>query len=155
MSSDRWVDTRVERAAILAVERSILEHTDLITASPAVDFGIDLLAFQVNPFGVIPVQVKGAHSGLKVWSKYDEGPIVVAYVLEPLGDAPTVCIMSGHEAWNLPNEYVKRGGRASDHAAENDSYRWASVTKLLRNILAEYEATSERWMTLYEEVRAR
>lgn len=69
MSGDRWSGTRIERAAVLAVERSVLEHTDFVTALPATDHGIDLLVFKPEPFAVAPLQVKGAESGLKVMSR--------------------------------------------------------------------------------------
>lgn len=149
------MDTRVERAAVLAVERSILEHTELVTAQPVADFGIDLLAFRPEPFGVIPVQVKGAKSGFTVWGKYSQSPVIMAYVLDPLDDAPSVCIMSGQEAWGLPFEYVERGGRAKGHDVDNLSYRWASATRLLRTMLRERSASRERWALLFEEVRAK
>lgn len=48
--TDRSTDTRVERAAVLAAERSLLGHADLITAQRVVDFGFDLLAFCADPF---------------------------------------------------------------------------------------------------------
>ncbi|WP_217133933.1 hypothetical protein [Leucobacter chinensis] len=155
MSSDRWTDTRVERAAVLAVERSVIEHTELITATPATDFGIDLLAFHTAPFGAVPIQVKGASSGLTVWRKYTSTPLIIAYVLDPLGDVPTTCIMTGDDAWQLPFEYAERGGGAKGHDCENDSYRWPSVTKLLHELLIERQATKARWNALFEEVRAR
>lgn len=155
MSLDRRMDMRVERAAVLAVERSILEHTNWITALPAGDIGIDLLAFRTDPFGAIPIQVKGAHSGLTVWGKYAGAPVVMAYVLDPLTDSPDVVIMSGEEAWNLPFAYVERGGRAAGHELDNLSYRWASTTKVLKEILAERRASAGRWEGLFEEIRAR
>jgi hypothetical protein len=155
MSNDRQADTRVERAAILATERSILEHTDLITAQPAVDFGIDLLAFRPKPFAVAPIQVKGKQSGLTVWRKHAEWPLLVVYVLDPLGEYPLVAIMTGEDAWRLPFEYGERGGRATDHDAENVSYRWPSMTKRLRALVTERAATPERWEQLFEKVRAR
>lgn len=155
MSGDRWTDTRVERAAVLAVERSVIEYTDLVTATPSADFGIDLLAFRTAPFGVVPIQVKGASSGLTVWGKYARSPLIIAYVIDPLGDAPTTCIMTGDDAWRLPFEYVERGGKAKGHNMENESYRWPTLTKLLQALLLERQATNERWNTLFEEVRAR
>ena len=155
MSYDRRQDVRVERSAVLSVERSILDLTDLITAQPSSDFGIDLLAFRSEPFGVIPIQVKGAASGLTVSRQYASSPLVLAYVIDPLSQSPVVSIMSGSDAWDLPNQYVARGGRASDHDADNTSYRWASVTHLLRELLVERQATTDRWNMLFEENRAK
>lgn len=155
MSHDRWADVRIERAAVLAVERSVLEHTDLVTAAPSADFGIDLLAFRTKPFGVVPIQVKGAGSGMTVWGKHAQAPIIIAYVIDPLSDSPNVCIMTGAEAWSLPFEYIEQGGRAEGHDLGNKSYRWSSLTRLLRTMLEERKATPQRWDNLFEEVRAR
>lgn len=135
---------------MLAVERSILHLTDLTTAVPSVDVGIDLLAYQRTPFSVLGVQVKGATKGLTVWRKYSGDSIVVAYVLDPLLETPSIHLMSGEEAWRLPELYVERGGRASDHRATNETYRWPSTTKLLREVLTPFEATKERWAKLFE-----
>ncbi len=41
---------QVERAAVLAAQRSLLLHTDFIDAAPSIDRGIDLLAFRPDPF---------------------------------------------------------------------------------------------------------
>lgn len=145
VSVDRELDTRVERSAVLAVERSLLAVPPWITAHPVSDFGTDLVAFRMEPFKAVPVQVKGARSGLTVWRRYGQWPIIMAYVVEPLSDAPLVSIMTGEDAWRLPVEYVARGGRASDHKPTNDSYRWPSVTGLLRTLLQERTASAERW----------
>jgi hypothetical protein len=145
----------VERAAVAAVESSLLRLTDLSLAMPLVDHGIDLIAFRPRPFATAGVQVKGAVSGLTVYSKYVAEPVLISYVLKPLSPAPEVFILTGADAWDLPNEYQRRGGRASDHHESNVSYRWNSVTSLLREILDEYQATEERWASLFEQVRAR
>lgn len=136
---------QVEQAAVLAVRRSLLLHTDFIDATPSTDLGIDLIAFQPDPFVAIPIQVKGTQSGLKVYSKHSSPELLVAYVLDPLAEDSTVCLMQGSEAWNLPFEYIERGGRASDHSEDNGNYRWSSITKLLRVMLLEKEASKERW----------
>ena len=40
--------------------------------------------------------------------------MIVSYVLDPLG-AADVALLTGEQAWNLPVDYVARGGAASDH----------------------------------------
>lgn len=155
MSGDRWSDTRIERAAVLAVERSVLEHTDFVTSLPATDHGIDLLVFKPEPFAVAPLQVKGAESGLKVLSKYVGSPILMAYVIDPRGVDPLVSIMTGDDAWQLPLEYVREGGRASDYDPHGESYRWPRVTSKLRCLLENRRASRDRWLELFEKVRAR
>ena len=155
MSGDRWTDTRIERAAVLATERSIIEHTDLVTALPAIDHGIDLLAFQLEPFAVAPLQVKGAESGLKVMSKYVDSPILLVYVIDPRSDDPLVSIMTGVDAWQLPVEYVSEGGKASDYNPNGESYRWPRVTRRLLELLERRRASEARWSRLFEEVRAK
>lgn len=155
MSRDRWADTRIERAAVLATERSIIEHTHFVTAQPATDHGIDLLVFQPEPFAVAPIQIKGAERGLKVMSKYAASGIILAYVVDPRGDDPLVSIMTGADAWQLPMEYMREGGKASDYDPDGESYRWASLTLLLRGLLEQRRASKERWGELFEEVRAK
>jgi hypothetical protein len=59
--------------------------------------------------------------------------------------------MTGKDAWNLPFEYASRGGRASDHAHGNGTYRFPSVTRLLRVMLEERAASTERWTQLLAE----
>lgn len=140
---NRATTWQVEQAAVLAVQRSLLVHTELIDATPSTDLGIDLIAFRADPFAAIPIQVKGAQSGLTVWAKHASPRLLLAYVLDPLAADPTVCIMSGEEAYNLPTEYIHRGGSAK--GAGKWTYRWASITNLLRSMLLEYEASQERW----------
>lgn len=154
MSRDRATDLKVERAAVVAVERSILRLTDLTTATPSSDLGIDLLAFRPDPFAAAPIQVKGAASGLTVHSKYADSPVIVAYVFDPMGDEPVVCIMTGAEAWRLPLDYIAAGGRAHGHSTP-PTYRWNSISRLLREVLESRVATSERWMMLFEAARAK
>lgn len=155
MSADRWSDTRIERAAVLATERSILEHTGLVTALPATDLGIDLLAFQPEPFAVAPIQIKGAESGLKMMSKYASSPIILAYVVRPRSEVPLVSIMTGADAWQLPREYVHAGGKASDYNPDGETYRWPAITAALTELLDRRKAPAERWSELFEEVRAK
>ncbi|WP_162909137.1 hypothetical protein [Brevibacterium casei] len=155
VSKDRWADTRIERAAVLATERSIIEHTGFVTAQPATDHGIDLLVFKPEPFAVSPIQVKGAESGLKVMSKCARSPIILAYVVDPRGDDPLVSIMTGIDAWQLPLEYAREGGKASDYNPDGETYRWARVTTRLRGILELRRASEERWSQLFEEVGAK
>jgi hypothetical protein len=50
-------------------------------------------------------------------------PMIVSYVLDPLG-AADVALLTGEQAWNLPIDYVARGGAASDHHPDNDHYHW-------------------------------
>lgn len=149
------MDVRVERAAVVAVEHAIVTMTDLTTAYPSTDWGIDLLVFRPDPLRVAGVQVKGASRGLTVWEKYATQRVIIAYVIDPLGESPTVCLLTGADAWNLPYEYIERGGRASDHDVNNYGYRWASVTVKLRELLLTRQATPERWESLFEEVSAR
>lgn len=135
---------QVERAAVLAAQRSLLLHTDFIDAAPSIDRGIDLLAFRPDPFTAIPIQVKGTQTGLKVYYKHTSTELLMAYVLDPLDTDPMVCLLTGTEAWNLIEEYKKQGGKAKlddDHA----SYRWSNMTKLLTEMLRQHEATQDRW----------
>lgn len=148
MSTDRSRDVRVERAAVVAVERSLLQVEGWVSALPVSDFGIDLLAFRPQPFTAAPVQIKGASAGMTVWNRYGDAPIIMAYVIDPLGDTPLVSIMTGEEAWRLPSDYIARGGKASDHRVTNASYRWKRVPALLRAMLEEHQATTERWEDL-------
>lgn len=145
MSTDRKQDVKVERAAVLAVERSILTLTELTTAVPATDWGVDLIAFEPHPFRAVPIQVKGASSGLKVFRKYADRPIIVAYVLRPHDADSQVVIMTGEEAWQLPDDYIARGGAASDFHSGLHDYRWPGVTALHREMLEPMVATRDRW----------
>jgi hypothetical protein len=153
--TDRSQNLRVERAAVAAVEASLLRLTDLSLAMPFVDHGVDLIAFRPHPFAAAGVQVKGAAAGLTVYRKYIDEPVLVAYVLDPLGDEPRVLLYTGEQALNLPIEYVKRGGRAADHDAANNTYRWSRIPALLREVLDEALATPQPWESLFERVRAR
>jgi hypothetical protein len=49
----------VERAAIAAAELSLTRCAELFMAVPVVDQGVDLMAYQADPFRVARVQVKG------------------------------------------------------------------------------------------------
>jgi crotonobetainyl-CoA:carnitine CoA-transferase CaiB-like acyl-CoA transferase len=101
------------------------------------------------------VQVNGAAAGLTVYGKYVDEPVLIAYVLYPLGDEPTVLLYTGEEAWRVPIEYIQRGGRAADHDPANNTYRWSRIPALLREILEQATATPQRWESLFERVRAR
>jgi hypothetical protein len=92
--------------------------------------------------------IKGASRGLKVFRQYATSPMIVSYVLDPLGDADVV-LLTGELAWNLPTDYATRGGKASDHDAGNAHYNWPARTRLLTSILNDYRATPERWLTLF------
>lgn len=125
--------------------------TDLTVAHPVVDWGIDLLAFQPDPLTVAGVQVKGASSGFSVLQQYATQKVIIAHVLDPLGSEPTVCLFSGTEAWSLPGEYVRRGGKASCREPDyGGKYRWSKVTRLLQTMLLEHQATPELWATMFQ-----
>lgn len=151
MSTDRSRDVKVERSAVLAVERSILTLTDLTTAVPVNDWGVDLIAFAPDPFCAVPIQVKGASRGLKVFRQYSLRRMIVAYVLRPEEVDAQVVIMTGEEAWKLPETYIAAGGRASDHRPSNEHYRWARVSGLLEELLASKVASRDRWQKLIEQ----
>jgi len=87
---------------------------------PVVDHGVDLLAYQVDPFRVAKIQVKGATRDLKVFRQYSLAPMIMSYVLDPLGAADVV-LLTGEQAWNLPIDYVAHGGKASDHHLTSQS----------------------------------
>ncbi len=139
---------RVERAAVAATELSLVRCAELFMAVPVVDQGVDLMAYQADPFRVARIQVKGTTDALTVFRQYSLTPMIVSYVLDPLGPAD-VCLLSGEEAWNLPDEYIVRGGKAGDHYPENDDYRWKKRPALLSSMLREYPATPERWLELF------
>lgn len=103
-------------------------------AVPAVDHGADLFAYQADPFRVARIQVKGTTDGLTVFRQYSLTPMIVSYVLDPLGSADVI-LLTGEEAWNLPVEYVACGGKASDHHPDNGNYRWRERTGLLSSML--------------------
>lgn len=145
----RATNLRVERAAVAATELSLARCAELYLALPVVDHGADLMAYQVDPFRVARVQVKGSTQGMKVYRQYSQSPMIVSYVLDPLGAADVV-LLSGQEAWDLPFEYVTRGGAASDHRRDNVSYNWARRTQLLESMLESHRATPERWLDLFE-----
>ena len=136
----------------MALEPRPLRFYTQPTATPSSDLGIDLLAFRPEPFAAAPIQVKGAASGLTVYSKYTERPVILAYVFGPMGDEPLVCIMTGAEAWALPEDYVEAGGRAQGRSTP-PTYRWNSIPQLLQKLLEKHVATPERWMMLFDEVR--
>ncbi|MDX3187774.1 hypothetical protein PV458_05130 [Streptomyces sp. MN03-5084-2B] len=141
---------RVERAAVAATELSLSRCVELYMAVPVVDHGADLLAYQVAPFRVAKVQVKGTTHGLKVFRQYSQSPMIVSYVLDPLGAADVV-LLTGGQAWNLPDEYIAGGGQAGDHHPGNASYNWPRRTRLLSSMLAMHRATPERWLDLFEQ----
>ncbi len=157
-------DLRVERAAVAATERSLL-RAGLFVATPLVDEGIDLLAFQSDPLRVLAVQVKGIGlgKGMTVYRKYARHPnLVVAYVVDPLGPDPDIFVMTGSQAWKLPTQYralkKKRGMApgATDHRATNPTYRWGSgVPKLLVEMLQDFTAEPGHWTDLFERFAVR
>jgi hypothetical protein len=118
-------------------------------AVPVVDHGADLIAYQADPFRVARIQVKGTTGGLKVFRQYSLSPMIVSYVLDPLGPADVI-LLTGEEAWNLPVEYVAQGGRASDYDLGGPHYRFPHITGLLRSMLGQYAASPERWLELFD-----
>ncbi|TKG59157.1 hypothetical protein [Prauserella endophytica] len=141
---------RVERAAVAATELSLSRCAELYTAVPVVDHGADLLVYQVEPFRVAQIQVKGTTRGLKVFRQYSQSPMIVSYVLDPLG-AAEVFLLTGGQAWNLPDKYIASGGRAGDHHPDNATYNWPSRTRLLSSMLAQHRATPQRWLDVFEQ----
>ena len=139
---------RVERAAVAATELSLARCAELFMAVPVVDHGGDLVAYQVDPFRVAKIQVKGATDDLKVFRQYSLTPMIVSYVLDPLGAADVV-LLTGGQAWSLPVDYVARGGAASDHYPDNDHYHWRKRPASLSSMLREHLATPERWLELF------
>ena len=91
----------VERAAVAATELSLTRCAELSMAVPVADHGVDLMAYQVDPFRVAKIQVKGTTHDLKVFRQYSLTPMIVSYVLDPLG-AADVALLTGEQAWNLP-----------------------------------------------------
>lgn len=141
---------RVERAAVAATELSLARCAELYMAVPVVDHGADLFAYQAEPFRVARIQVKGATGGLPVSRQYALTPYIVSYVLDPLGTAD-MALLTGEEAWNLPAEYIARGGKAAGYWPEDGwYYHFPHLTRLLRSMLAQYAATPERWLDLFD-----
>ena len=141
---------RVERAAVAATELSLTRCAERYTAVPVVDHGVDLMAYQVDPFRVAKIQVKGATHDLKVFRQHSLTPVIVSYVLDPLGAADVV-LLTGEQAWSLPIDYVARGGAAGDHHPDNDDYHWRKRPALLSSMLREHLATPERWLELFNQ----
>lgn len=155
MSKNRLSDIRTERAAVLAVEQSLLSVEGMWVAEPRSDLGVDLLIYRENPFAAASVQVKGQSTGLTVWNKHSSSSLIMAYVLGPRGGASKIFLLTGEEAWNLPETYKAHGGRASDYHAGLASYRWSGVTTLLSAVLESFEACPRRWAELFDIVSAR
>jgi hypothetical protein len=116
---------RVERAAVAATELSLARCAELFMAVPVVDHGVDLMAYQADPFRVAKIQVKGATHDLKVFRQYSLTPMIVSYVLDPLG-------------------------AASDHHPDNNHYHWKKRPTLLSLMLRDHLATPERWLELFD-----
>ena len=76
--------------------------------------------------------------------------MIVSYALDPLGAAEVV-LLTGEQAWNLPIDYVARGGKASDHHPDNADYHWRKRPGLLESMLHENLATPERWLELFDQ----
>jgi hypothetical protein len=142
-------DLRVERASVAATELSLARCAELYTAVPAVDHGADLFAYQADPFRVTRIQVKGATGGLKVFRQYSLTPMIVSYVLDPLGPADVI-LLTCEEAWHLPFKYIAHSGKAGSHHPDNPDYRWDKTPALLMSMLRGYLATPERWLELFD-----
>ena len=129
---------------------ALIRSTELFIATPVVDRGADLFVYGVDPFRVAQLQVKGATAGLAVYWQYTQSPMIVSYVLDPLGSADIV-LLTGEHAWNLPNEYNEYGGKAGGRfGADSGSYNWKIRPKRLVEMLQPYRATRERWLELFE-----
>jgi hypothetical protein len=139
---------RVERAAVAATELSLARCAELYMAVPVVDHGVDLLAYQVEPFRVARIQVKGTTKGISVYPQYSANPMIMSYVLDPLGAAEVV-LLTGQQAWSLPADYIRRGGKASDYDPDGPGYRFPHRTRLLSSVLDEHRATPDRWLELF------
>jgi hypothetical protein len=126
---------RVERAAVAATELPLTRCAELFMAVPVVDHGVDLMAYQAGPFRVAKIQVKGATHDLKVFRQYSLAPMIVSYVLDPLGAAGVV-LLTGEQAWSLPIDYVARGGAAGGHHPGNDDYHWRNARHCCRRCSA-------------------
>jgi len=153
---NRFNNTRTELGAISATKQSMLARTNFTPAMPDVDLGIDMLAFWHDPFVAYPIQVKGTTEGFKVWEQYSHQPIIMSYVVHPLSPSPQVFLMSGAEAWELPELYIERGGSASDFNSDTlANFRFPGITVLLRTILEEkYLDTTENWNRLVDMIDA-
>lgn len=82
-----------------------------------------------RPLEAAGVQVKGASSGLKVWQKYSTQHVIIAHVLDPLGDDPIVGLCSPAKRCGDSLEYVERGWRASDYEPHALEYRRLACTR--------------------------
>lgn len=98
------------RADNLRVERAAVAATELSLARCAAD----LLAYQADPFRVARIQVKGCNRRPQGFQQYSTIPIIMSYVLDPLG-AADVILLTGDQAWNLPADYIAEGGKASGY----------------------------------------
>lgn len=139
-------NSKVEQTAVLEVKRSMIRNTSLTPANPDFDHGIDIVAFSANPFYAYPVQVKGTSGGFKIWEQYALLPMILVYVLDPLGETPETFVMTGREAWDIPSLYVSAGGMASDHREDNLNYRFPAITVRLLTLLRDrYADSAENW----------
>lgn len=143
-------DLQVERAAAAVTEMSLARCTGLFTAVPTADHGVDLLAYQADPFRVAKIRVKGLRDHLTVFRWCCLTPMIVSYVLDPLG-AGDVVLLTGEQAWNLAVEYVARSGDAGEDYPDNDYYHWRHRTELLTAMLREHRAGPTRWRELFDQ----
>jgi len=139
-------NSKVEQTAVLEAKRSIVRNTALTPADPDFDHGIDIVAFSGNPFYAYPIQVKGTSGSFKIWGQYAQLPMILVYVVDPLGETPEAFVMTGREAWDIPNVYVESGGKASDHREDNLNYRFPAITARLLTVLRDrYADSAENW----------
>jgi hypothetical protein len=143
-------DLQVERAAVAVTEMSLARCTGLATAVPAADHDVDLMAYQAAPFRVAKIKVKGLRDGLTVLRWCCPMPVIVSYVLDPLGVADVV-LLTGEQAWNLAVDYVARSGDTGDDYPDNDYYRWSHRPELLTAMLREHRAGPRRWRELFDQ----
>lgn len=152
-SDQRATSVQAEQAAVLAVQTWLTRHTSYALAEPKADvYGIDMLAYRAWPLHTIALQVKAAGEpgdGVTTYRKYDQDQLVIAYVHVPLSDTPQITLLTGRQAWRLPQEYQRRGGKATDYdLLASGTYRWPRMTALLAELLAEHAATPQLWDAL-------
>ena len=77
---------------------------------------------------------------LKVFRQYSLTPMIVSYVLDPLGAA----LLTGEQAWNLPIDYV-----ASGYHPDNNHYHWKKPDIAVVDA-RRAPGHPERWLELFD-----
>ena|SRR2546425_11957322 len=136
---------------------SQLLQAGLEVARPERDRGIDLIAYrdvdQTLQFLAYPIQMKAAtHEGFNLYPKYEKFPrLILAYVWN-LGDTSrTKCFaLTYKEAFRVADEmgYTETDSWLSGGRSKIRGYSTTAPSKRLKELLAPFEMTPEKWSEL-------